>query len=320
VFRAYLSRVFDGVHPRVLLQSFFTALFILLTVQLFTIGVLSERLPIEVSRPYYQEIKTFSFEPREKFIIDNVDGAVNITPAINSKIIVNADARGYPRRYKDREKVNRFSKNLFQIIESDRSISLETEPRPRPEGVEFRVDYQITVPAGIHLEVNVTGRGSVYITAGAENVSVHANQGDITIIQPKGNVFAQTILGRIDVKEIKTSADVQTINGSIYTTVSEGKIRANSVNGNIQTTLLSENIEICDLSVTNGNITLVMPELFSSKIQARTHRGYITSEFALGEIVAGTQVRQIEKQIGKGVADLKLSSMNGKILISRLIL
>ncbi len=320
MFRAYLSRVFDGVHPRVLLQSFFTALFILLTVQLFTIGVLSERLPIEVSRPYYQEIKTFSFEPREKFIIDNVDGAVNITPAINSKIIVNADARGYPRRYKDREKVNRFSKNLFQIIESDRSISLETEPRPRPEGVEFRVDYQITVPAGIHLEVNVTGRGSVYITAGAENVSVHANQGDITIIQPKGNVFAQTILGRIDVKEIKTSADVQTINGSIYTTVSEGKIRANSVNGNIQTTLLSENIEICDLSVTNGNITLVMPELFSSKIQARTHRGYITSEFALGEIVAGTQVRQIEKQIGKGVADLKLSSMNGKILISRLIL
>ena len=319
MFKTYLSGFFDGIQSRVLLQSFFTALFVLLAVQLFTIGVLSERLPIEVSRPYYQELKSFSFEPREKFIIDNVDGAVNITPSKGSKIIVNADARGYPSRYRDRERVRRFSKNLFQIIESDRSISIETEPRPRPEGVEFRVDYQITVPEGINLEVNITGRGSVYITAGAKDISVHANQGDITIIQPEGEVFAQTILGRIDVRQIKATADVQTINGAIYATIIEGKVKANSVNGNIQATLLSDNIEICDLSVTNGNITLAIPELFSSKIMAKTHRGYITSEFALGEIAPGTQVRQIEKQIGKGVADLKLTSMNGKILISRLV-
>ncbi len=317
--KTYLSWFFDGIQSRVLLQSFFTALFVLLAVQLFTIGVLSERLPIEVSRPYYQELKSFTFDPKQKLIIDNVDGAVNITPSKGSKILINADARGYPRRYKDREKVGTFSKKLFQIIESDQSVSLETEPRSRPEGVEFRVDYQITVPVGINVEVNITGRGSVYINAGANNVSVHANQGDITIIQPEGEVFAQTILGRIDVSQIKTSADIQTINGSIYTTVSKGKIRANSVNGNIQTALLSENIESCDLSVTNGNITLSIPELFSSKILARTHRGYITTEFVLGEIVPGTQVRQIEKQIGKGVTDLKLSSMNGKILISRLI-
>ncbi len=317
--KTYLSWFFDGVQSKVLLQSFFTALFVLLTVQLFTIGVLSERLPIEVSRPYYQELKSFSFEPKEKLTIDNVDGTVNITPGKGSKILINADARGYPYRYRDREKVDKFSKKLFQIVENDQSISLETEPRSRPEGVEFRVDYQVTVPEGMNLEVNITGRGSVYITAGANNVSVHANQGDITIIQPEGEVFAQTILGRIDVSQIKTSADIQTINGAIYTTVSKGKIRANSVNGNIHATLLSENIESCDLSVTNGNITLVIPELFSSKLMARTHRGYITSEFALGEIAPGTQVRQIEKQIGKGVADLKLSSMNGKILISRLI-
>ncbi len=317
--KTYLSWFFDGIQSRVLLQSFSTALFVLLAVQLFTIGVLSERLPIEVSRPYYQELKSFTFDPKQKLIIDNVDGAVNITPSKGSKILINADARGYPRRYKDREKVGTFSKKLFQIIESDQSVSLETEPRSRPEGVEFRVDYQITVPVGINVEVNITGRGSVYINAGANNVSVHANQGDITIIQPEGEVFAQTILGRIDVSQIKTSADIQTINGSIYTTVSKGKIRANSVNGNIQTALLSENIESCDLSVTNGNITLSIPELFSSKILARTHRGYITTEFVLGEIVPGTQVRQIEKQIGKGVTDLKLSSMNGKILISRLI-
>lgn len=314
-----LSWFFDSVQNRVLWQSFFTALFVVLAVQLFTIGVLSERLPIEVSRPYYQELKSFTFEPKQKLIIDNVDGAVNITPSKGSKILINADARGYPHRYKDREKVDKFSKKLFQIVENDQSISLETEPRSRPEGVEFRVDYQITVPEGTNLEVNIAGRGSVYITAGANNISVHANQGDITIIQPEGEVFAQTILGRIDVSQIKTSADIQTINGSIYTTVIKGKIRANSVNGNIQTTLLSENIESCDLSVTNGNITLSIPELFSSKILARTHRGYITSEFVLGEIVPGTQVRQIEKQIGKGVTDLKLSSMNGKILISRLI-
>ncbi|MGC8738855.1 MAG: DUF4097 family beta strand repeat-containing protein [Candidatus Hydrogenedens sp.] len=319
MFKSYLSSFLDGVQSRILWQSFFTALFVLLAVQLFTIGVLSERLPIEVSRPYYQELKSFSFEPREKFVIDNVDGTVNIIPSKGSKIIVNADARGYPHRYKDRERVSRFSKNLFQIIESDHSVSIETEPRPRPEGVEFRVDYQITVPEGINLEVNVTGKGSVYITAGAKNVSVHANQGDITIIQPEGEVFAQTILGRIDVSQIKVSADVQTINGAIYATVLQGKIKSNSVNGNIQATLLSENIETCDLSVTNGNITLAIPELFSSKISAKTYRGYITSEFALGEIAPGTQVRQIEKQIGKGVADLKLTSMNGKILISRLV-
>ncbi len=316
--RTYLNWLFDGIQTQVLLQSFLTALFVLLAVQMFTIGVLSERLPIEVSRPYYQEVKNFTFEPREKLVIDNVDGTVNVTLSKDSKIIINADARGYPRRYKDREKVIKFSKNLFQIIESEKSVSLETEPRPRPEGVEFRVDYQITAPEGINLEVNITGKGNVYITAGAKDVSVHTNQGDVTIIQPAGDVFVQTILGRIDVREVKSNTDIQTINGAIYATVSNGKIRANSVNGNIQTTLISDKIETCDLSVTNGNITLIIPELFSSKIQAKTHRGYITSEFALGEITPGTQVRQIEKQIGKGIAELKLSSMNGKILISRL--
>jgi len=319
VLRTYLSWFFEGFQKRTLLQSFFTALFILLAVQLFTIGVLSERLPIEVSRPYYQEVRSFTFEPREKLTIDNVDGAVNITPSKGSKIIINADVRGYPRRFKDREKVNKFSKQLFQIIESDHHISVETEPYPRPEVVEFRTDYQIIVPEGIDLEINITGKGSVYILAGVKNASVHSNQGDITIIQPQGDVFAQTILGRIDISNIKTSAEIQTINGAIYATLDKGKIKANSVNGNIQTTLLSGEIEVCDLAVTNGNISLILPELFSSKIMAKTYRGYISSEFPLGEITPGMQVRQIEKQIGKGVAELKLLSMNGKIIISRLI-
>ncbi|HOV33751.1 MAG TPA: DUF4097 family beta strand repeat-containing protein [Candidatus Hydrogenedens sp.] len=319
MFRKYLSWFFEGFQKRTLLQSLFTALFVLLAVQLFTIGVLSERLPIEVSRPYYQEMKIFTFEPREKLTIDNVDGAINITPSKGSKIIINADMRGYPRRFKDREKVNKFSKQLFQIIESESHISVETEPHSRPDGVEFRIDYQITVPEGIDLEINITGKGSVYITAGVKDVSIHSNQGDITIIQPQGNIFAQTILGRIDISNIKASAEIQTINGAIYATVEKGKIKANSVNGNIQTTLLSEEIETCDLTVTNGNISLILPELFSSKIMAKTYRGYISSEFPLGDITPGMQVRQIEKQIGKGVADLKLLSMNGKILISRLI-
>ncbi|HOK09958.1 MAG TPA: DUF4097 family beta strand repeat-containing protein [Candidatus Hydrogenedens sp.] len=306
-----------GAHS--LLQSFLAALFILFAVQLFTIGVLSERLPIEVSRPYFQEVRTFTFEPREKLEIDNVDGTVNITPGKNSKISIIADIRGYPRRFRDRDKVMKFYKKLFQIIESDTRVSLKTEPHSRPEGVEFRIDYQVTVPEKIDIEINVMSRGNVYITAGCKNVSVRANQGDITIIQPEGDVFAQTILGRIDVRNVTTSADVQTINGAIYITAEKGKIKANSVNGNIQASLLTENIELCDLSVTNGNISLSFPELFSSKILAKTNRGYITSEFPLGDVLPGTQVSLIEKQIGKGVADLKLTSMNGKILISRLI-
>lgn len=317
--RKYLSWFFEGFQKRTLLQSFFTALFILLAVQLFTIGVLSEQLPIEVSRPYYQELRSFTFEPREKLTIDNVDGAVNITPSKGSKIIINADVRGYPRRFKDKGKVNKFSKQLFQIIEGEDHISVETEPHPRPDGVEFRTDYQITIPEGIDLEINITGKGSVYITAGVKDVSVHANQGDITIIQPQGEVFVQTILGRIDISNINTSAEIQTINGAIYATVDKGSIKANSVNGNIQVTLLSKEIETCDLAVTNGNISLILSELFSSKIMAKAYHGYISSEFPLGDITPGMQVRQIEKQIGQGATELKLLSMNGKILISRLI-
>ncbi|MCX8064538.1 MAG: DUF4097 family beta strand repeat-containing protein [Candidatus Hydrogenedentes bacterium] len=301
------------------LQNLFVALFVLIAVQIFTIGVLSEQLPIEVAKPYYYDSKSFVFEPRETLAIDNVDGSINVITSPRTKILVNAEVKGYPRRFKDREKVLKFAKTLFQVIESEKRISIETEPRSRPEGVEFRVDYQIYVPLKINLEINTISGGNITVDKGCKDIYIRANRSDIFIDGPLGQVNVQTILGRVDIREIIADSEIQTINGSIYLTGAKGKLKANSINGNVQLTILSEEVQSCDISVTNGNITIGLPELYDGLISARTHRGYILSDFQLGEIAPGSQVRQVEYQRGQPKLILKLSTMNGKILISRLI-
>lgn len=301
------------------LRNFLTASFILFSVQLFTIGVLSERLPIDVARPYYQETRSFTFNPQRTLVIDNVDGAITISSAKGSKIIVHVDVKGYPRRFKDREKVMKFAKNLFQIIESENRISIETEPRSRPEGVEFRADYSVTIPEGINIEINVMGRGGVYVYPGARSVQIRSNQGDVFVDTPTGDVFVQTLMGRIDVRDAKNEVELHTVNGSIYTSLQQGNVKCSAVNGNIQVVVMSKNLLSCDLSTTNGNLTLTVPDIPEGKLMAKCQRGQIVSDFPLGEITSGTPIKQIEFSTGKGPCEIKLTTMNGKISITRLI-
>ncbi len=318
-FRVFSTKVIKIVKRSKFLQSFLVALFVLIAVQIFTIGVLSEQLPIDVAKPYYHDSKSFVFEPRKTLAIDNVDGSVNIVASNRTKILVNTEVKGYPRRFKDREKVERFAKTLFQVIESDRRISIETEPRGRPEGVEFRIDYQVFVPPKINIEINSMGRGSINIGEGCGDIFIRANQSDIYITKPLGKINAQTILGRVDIRGLLSDSEIQTINGSVYIEAERGKLKVNSINGNVQLNILSQGVEYCDVSVTNGNITVNIPELYEGSIIAKTHRGYISSDFQLGDIMPGTQVRQVEFQRGQPKFSLKLTSMNGKILISRLV-
>lgn len=317
--KEFLIDILGYVRKNKLLQNFLVALFVLIAVQIFTIGVLSEQLPIEVAKPYYYDSKSFVFEPRDTLAIDNVDGSINIITSPRTKILVNAEVKGYPRRFKDRGKVLKFANTLFQIIESEKRISIETEPRGRPEGVEFRVDYQIFVPNKTNLEINVISRGSINIGEGCKDIYIRANRSDVFIVEPVGVINAQTILGRIEIKGIQSDSEIQTINGSIYLTATKGRIKANSINGNVQLTILSPEVQSCDVSVTNGNITVSLPELYEGAINAKTHRGYFASDFQLGDLSPGSQVRQLEYKWGQPKLILKLTTMNGKILLSRFV-
>lgn len=316
---SYISHVINFIKKNKFIQSFLVAVFVLVAVQIFTIGVLSEQLPIDVAKPYYYDSKSFVFEPRETLAIDNVDGAISVVASNRTKILVNAEVKGYPRRFKDREKVKRFAQALFQVIESERRVSVETEPRDRPEGVEFRVDYQIFVPPKVNIEINSMGRGSINIGEGCGDVFIRANQSDLYITKPQGKINAQTILGRVDIRGVLEDSEIQTINGSVYIRAERGKLKVNSINGNVQVDILSPEVESCEVSVTNGNITINLPEIYEGSIVAKTHRGYFASDFQLGEILPGTQVRQVDYQWGRAKFSLKLTTMNGKILVSRLI-
>lgn len=298
------------------LRNGLTAILIAGAIQLFTVGVLAPNLPSEVCRPGVQETRTLTLSKARLVHINNADGGVAVTANDAEDIHLIAHIRAYPRTWNDREAAARYVKTLLKIDRIGDTLSVMTEPGNRPDNLDLRVDYTLTVPRGTSIGV-VSMHGNVTIGEGLDRISIKGNFTDVKITNPQSMVMAKSVTGRLEVTGARGETTLETVNGGIIATVEGGKLEASTTTGSINATLLTSDVTSCDLTVMNGDITLVMPENSSAKVHAVTGRGNISSDIPVGGEEGTHRRRELYGVIGDGYTRLMMNSLNGNIRITR---
>ncbi|HNR32214.1 MAG TPA: hypothetical protein PKI11_15090 [Candidatus Hydrogenedentes bacterium] len=298
------------------LRSAVAAVFIAAAVQSFTIGVLADFLPREVCRPDVRTVWSREFDGVSRFVLSNANGAVRVAVHDAPRVAVNATVSAYVRSYVDREVAERYVKELFRADADGNTLWLVTEPRARPSEVELNVAYEILAPRGAHVEIETT-RGNIYVGEGCGDVNVRSALSDIEIRKAGGIVHAQTTSGRIDLLDAGREATLRTVNGNVRAIFSGHVLTANTVNGNIDVRLPEPGVRGCDLTTTNGNITLSLHPGCSAEVNAITRQGVVKSDFEVVPLSGGQKPTELRGFIGQSETQLTLSTFAGDILIGR---
>jgi len=142
---------------------------------------------------------------------------------------------------------------------------------------------------------------------------------DFTVQVPEGvKLEARTVNGGIDASDLASDAEAVTVNGTIHLTTS-GIAEARTVNGSITASMGRGTWDhALRFETVNGSVRLTLPHEVNAQIHANSLNGSISSDFPIslngefwhkGGSVGGT--------IGKGGSALRLSTVNGSIVIAR---
>jgi len=297
-------------------RSVATAAFIAVAIQIFAVGILAPKLPREVCRPGAQQQQSMKFPIVPVVRLTNTDGTVRVNVAEVKEIQVDADIRAYTPSTAEQPVAEQYITTLVKTKTTDSALEVVTEPGERPDELDLRVDYLITVPEGTDVALEVSN-GNVRVAPGCNQVTVAGVNSDIDIQGPKGAVNAKSTNGRIRIWDAEAETTLETVNGNINAQVRAGTLQASTITGSIMTTLLSPEVSACDLTSMNGAITLIMSEKCSAEVSATTGRGTVRAEPGV-ELKSGEYKRHVMLGvIGDGATKLSMNSMNGDIVLQR---
>lgn len=297
-------------------KSVITAIVVAAAVQSFTVGVLSPKLSLEICRPGAETSRSVSFSGAKSLSLKNSDGAVKVEVGTGDTLDITATIRAYVSDRDSQPIAEEYVKGLVVASETAGDVSVVTEPGQRPDALDLRVDYLVTVPEGTDLVIQGSN-GNVWVGKGCDDVDIQGNNSDIELNEPTGSIRAKCANGRIRVLNAPKATEIETVNGSIYATVTGGEFKATTANGNILTTIARPDVKVCDLTAMNGGITLLLAENCSAEVEATTGRGDVRSELPVTAPTGTSKRRELRGRIGAGETQLNLNSLNGNISIAR---
>jgi DUF4097 and DUF4098 domain-containing protein YvlB len=153
---------------------------------------------------------------------------------------------------------------------------------------------------------NVRGRASVGVTSGN---AVIRNVGE--------GVRARAISGSLSITDCKGSIDASTVNDAItLTNIDSRDVVARSTSGNVHFSGKIQNDGRYEFESFNSSVVLVIPADSSFNLTAKTYSGSINTEFPL-QLSRTTGGSSMSGTIGKGGADVRVSSFNGSVQIKK---
>ena len=158
--------------------------------------------------------------------------------------------------------------------------------------------------------------GKMHSDGETEDVKVHV---EFTVEVPEGVTLDVTdVNGGIDAKDLASDLELQTVNGTINAT-SSGLVTAGTVNGSINAAMGKGTWErALRFKTVNGSIRLQLPHEVNADLTAASVNGSISSDFPVyveGKFLGHSG--RIGGTIGKGGGDLRIETVNGSIIISR---
>jgi DUF4097 and DUF4098 domain-containing protein YvlB len=137
-----------------------------------------------------------------------------------------------------------------------------------PNNRKTRVDYFVTLPAGIALQAHNV-KGDVTVEQIDSNLELKVVNGELKISKNKGEIEAKVVHGDIHLKELEGKIHIRGVNADLEAENLTGEISLKMVNGDAQIEHSSGTMEI---------------ETMSGDSRLLSHRGAVSCKSASGEI------------------------------------
>lgn len=193
----------------------------------------------------------------------------------------------------------------------------------RPTAEEARVDYEITLPAGIAVNITTT---SAPITA--ENLSgdigLSSETGQITVTSiSKSHLHVRSLTAPVSLKDVNSSrVDIQSASGAVkLVDVSGQRVAVGTTSGDINYRGDCSGGGDYLLTTHSGAIDMLLPETASVDLTARSTNGSVENAFPMQEKPHHTytpqQGRSFSGTSHSGSSSVELQSFSGKIRVKK---
>ena len=177
------------------------------------------------------------------------------------------------------------------------------------------VKYEVKLPRRMNVETTSSnGRIFSFGIEGKQRYST--TNGRIQVQGSKGSLEAETVNGAIEIDGASGVLEAQTKNGSIRIQNIRGRLQAKTTNGMVRASFSTPPDGEVALNTKNGSVRLALPPLTHANVVARTANGSIATDFPL--MVQGEIGKKLEGKLGEGRPPITLSTVNGRIRISKL--
>ena len=296
-------------------RSILAASGIAIGVHAFTMGLLCDVLPREASPPLVHDSRSLRFEEGNFLRLAQSDGSVEVFTHDQPQFLIQAEIRAYGRE-RLRDQAVAYIDTMVTGVADGGGVRILTETGERPEALDVRTDYVLTVPKGTNLSVEGVN-GNVLVHEGCGALFINGNNTDIKIISPGAAVRAESNNGRIQVENAPGETELKTINGNVYAGMRGGRLKAETTNGAVKVELANGETTSCDLTSLNGDITLSTMDFCQLTLEATTDNGIVVSALPLDYAEGYPRRRKIVGTAGTGRTRATLYSRNGDINIAR---
>jgi DUF4097 and DUF4098 domain-containing protein YvlB len=219
-----------------------------------------------------------------------------------------------------------------QKIEVDQNTSANKQrvellthvlPGEKPTADEAKVDYDVTVPAGVSVNVSTT---SAPITADGLNadIGLSSETGQITVHNiVKSHVHVRSMTAPVSLKDVTMSrVDIQSAGGAIQLkNVTGQRVAVGTTSGNIEYQGDCSGGGDYVLTTHSGAIDVTLPATASVDLTARSTTGQVENAFPLQEKTHNSFVPQQGRSFAgtsnSGSSSVELQSFSGKIRVKK---
>jgi DUF4097 and DUF4098 domain-containing protein YvlB len=267
-----------------------------------------------VAAPMQDTDTTFAVRSGGRMNLDNFEGTVSITTW------------------------NRASMRIQATHDDDTRVEVENRGsgvwvRGRSRYGPAEVDYRITVPADMGLEIS-THEGDVLVEGTRGEVQVSSTEGAITLKGGRGRISLSSVEGELSIDGADGRMSLTTVDGGIVIRDAAGDIEANTVDGDILLDGVNgTNVDLktVDGSITyngtvkdgghyslsshDGDVTMRVPAI-NAQVSVSTFSGDFESDFEV-RLQGRSQRRRMDFTLGSGSARIELESFDGTVALRK---
>ncbi len=205
------------------------------------------------------------------FHLKNVNGKVEIATWDQPSVRIEADKAATSQDALEAVEV--------RITGQGSRVDVDTRfPRRGPFGSPAKVDYRVSLPPGVRIEIETVN-------------------GAVTVRKAAGGVRATTVNGSVTVDDAAGDVELSAVNGSVQAKVSSPDSRGRH-----------------ELATTNGSVTLQVPNGVQGQFEAQTVNGGIHCDLPF-KVQGKFGPKHLKGSLGDGIGRFDLKTVNGSVTI-----